>query len=276
MKKSIFFVNTYGCPDAEHDLSKMFALMKEYNISGLQIPYDDLLKLDRDEFKRHLTESGTELVCTHVVQRLFAKDDLDFDNALNVCRKALEDISFFGCKYLMPMAFHTADVDGFSDKERARERLAEGLEILTKESEKYGIRIIVENISQTILPFSTVEDIEYLINRVPELDFCFDTGNFVCIKADTVEAFERLKDKISMVHVKDFGICQSGGYKCDSGINVEHVDFGTGGTSLCDVMKKLTEYKPDIPYIIEIHSCCPEKSAIEQACNFFDGIKVKL
>ena len=32
MRKNIFFVNTYGCPDTANDLEKMFSLMKDYNL----------------------------------------------------------------------------------------------------------------------------------------------------------------------------------------------------------------------------------------------------
>lgn len=272
MKKNIFFINAYGCPAVSGDLSKMFELLKEKGISGLQIAYDELLMLDKEEFKRLLGENDVEVLCTHVVSRLCARDDEIFCGAVNLCKEALCDISHLGCKYIMPVPFYPSDIDGFSDKQRALKRYAEALGIIIQDAKKYGIKVIIENISRNLLPFSTIEDVEFLVNNVQGLEFCFDTGNFFCTNTNELEAFERLKDKINMVHVKDFGLCENDGYECEDGKRVCHVDFGKGEVGLCEVMKRLAEYKPDVPYVIEVHSESPEKTAIDQAIDFFDGI----
>lgn len=269
MNKSIFFVNVYGCPDVSGDLGRMFALMQQTGVSGLQMHYAELMRLDVENFSRLLERNGAFVECVHVTPRLLSSDDKVFTEAVAECERALEDISFFGCKHLMISPFTPYDVD---DRIRSRRRLAEGLSLVAKKAEKYGIRVVIENISQLILPFSTHEDIEYLLDSVKGLGFCFDTGNFVCTKQDTLEAFERLKDRIDMVHVKDFAVCSEGGYACDSGINVVQADFGTGKARLCEVLPLVFKHKPDVPYIIEVHNEAPCINDVVNACGFFDKV----
>lgn len=273
MKKNIFFVNVFDCPEIAGNLEKMFELLKVNGVSGLQIPYDALIGLDKEEFKNLLEKYNVELVCTHIVTRLCAKDDEIFLKAVKDCKKALEYIKFFDCKYFMPVPFYTADVDGLCDKKRAADRFAEGLDIIVKEAENYGTKVIIENISQIILPYSLPEDIMYLLEKVKNLGFCFDTGNFVCTRTDVEKAFEMLKDKIDVVHIKELVECNdTNALKCDSGIYVTNVDFGTGGANLPVVMKKLLENNREIPYIIEVQSQKVYKCEIEQACSFFNSI----
>ena len=269
MKKGIFFVNAYGCPDVSGDLEKMFLLMKETGTLGLQFHISELMRLDKENFKKLLEKNNASPECVHVTPRLFSEDENVFLEAVKECEHALDYISSFGCKYLMVAPFHPSDV---KDRQKALERFAKGLELVVAKAETYGISVVIENISLLILPFSTPEDVEYLLDKVKGLKFCFDTGNFVCTKHDTVDTFERLKDRICMVHVKDFGICKEGGYVCDSGLCVEHVDFGKGEAKLEEVLSLLYRYKPDITYVVEVHNEMPPKDDVVKACSFVDRV----
>ncbi|MBQ8759756.1 MAG: sugar phosphate isomerase/epimerase [Clostridia bacterium] len=272
MQKNFFFVNTYDCSDIAGDLDKMFNLLEEENIKGLQIPYDNLTALDKEDFKKRLNESGVRLVCTHIVARLLSKDETVFESAINGCKRALEYINYFGCEYFMVVPFTPTDVEGFDDRPRAMQNFIKGLKIITEEAKKYGIKVIIENISQLILPFSKIEDLEYILDNVKELGFCFDTGNFLCMGIDdTTEAFERLKDRIEMVHIKELELCGvEGGLGCDSGRYVRHTDFGKGQTNLSVMLSKLYENNKDVPFIIEVQNGSPELSWIKQASKYFD------
>ena len=274
LKSSCFFVNTYDCPDIAGDLDKMFDLLKGENIKGLQIPYDNLIALDKEDFKRRLDKDGVKLLCTHIVARLLSKDENVFEKAIEGCKKALEYISYFGCEYFMVVPFTPSDVEGFEDRPRAMQSFVKALLILVEEAKKYNIKVAIENISQLILPFSKIEDLEYILEKVPGLGFCFDTGNFLCMGIDdTSEAFERLKDRIDMVHIKELVLCgKEGGLGCDSGRYVKHVDFGTGQTNLTVMLSKLYAYKKDVPYIIEVQNGRPELSWVKQASRYFDEI----
>ena len=269
MKKSIFFVNVYGCPEVGEDLGKMFLLMKKIGASGIQFHITELMNLDAENFKELLKENGAYVECVHVTPRLLSDNEEIFAEALNECETALEYISKFGCKRLMVVPFTPFDVE---DKQTALERFAEGLRIVIEKAEKYGISVVIENISLLTLPFSTLSDIEYLLDNVKGLKLCFDTGNFVCTKIDTIEAYKKFSDRIDMVHVKDFCICDEGGFECDSGINVDHIEFGKGEAKLEEVLKLLYKNSPDVPYVVEVHNEKPPKSDVVQACRFSDMV----
>jgi sugar phosphate isomerase/epimerase len=269
MNKSIFFINVYGCPQVSGDLDKMFSLMKKVGASGLQFHITELMNLDADKFKEQLSENGAYVECVHVTPRLLSEDEEIFKEAVKECEDALGYISSFGCKRLMVVPFTPFDV---KDRQKARERFAKGLRLVVKSAEKYGISVVIENISLLALPFSTAEDVGYLLDNVKGLAFCFDIGNFVCTKSDAFTAYEKLKDRIDMVHVKDFGICESGGFACDSGINVKHVDFGTGNAKLEKMLCLLYKNNPDVPYVVEVHNEMPPMDDVVGACDFTDKV----
>lgn len=269
MKKSIFFINVYGCLDVSGDLDKMFSIMKQIGASGLQFHITELMNLDAQKLMTLLAENGAYAECVHVTPRLLSTDEEVFTEAVKECEDALEYISAFGCKRLMVVPFTSSDV---KDRNEARERFAKGLRLVVKSAEKYGISVVIENISLLSLPFSTPDDIEYLLDNVKGLKFCFDTGNFVCTKLDVITAYERFRDRIDMVHVKDFGICEGGGFACDGGINVEHVDFGTGDAKLREVLHLLYKNNPDVPYVVEVHNEMPPKDDVVKACDFTDKV----
>ena len=272
MKNSIFFINIFNCDEVKGNLQKMFALMKKLNVSGLQMSYDEVKSFDTAEYKKALDCNGVKLVCTHITPRLLSKDELVVKSAIDECVQALKTVSPLGCEYLMVVPFHPDDVDGMQDKTRARETFAQALKIIVDEAKKYSVKIVIENISQLILPFSSVEDIEYLIDAVPGLCFCFDTGNVVCIGEDAEKAYEKICGIISMVHIKDFGLCTSDGYGCDSGRMVKHVPFGEGEAKLREILRKHSKVKPATSYIIEIHSEAPREGLVEQACKFAEEV----
>ena len=56
-----------------------------------------------------------------------------------------------------------------------------------------------------LTPFSTAEELLYILNNVPKLKYTFDTGNFSYLSLDIDEAFEKLKSYIGYVHAKDLG-----------------------------------------------------------------------
>ena len=68
---------------------------------------------------------------------------------------------------------------------------------------KYGICPTVENYSITDYPFTTISDIKWLLDNVPDLMFNIDTGNFTLVGEDEVEAARLFADKIVKAHIKD-------------------------------------------------------------------------
>jgi pimeloyl-ACP methyl ester carboxylesterase len=140
-----------------------------------------------------------------------------------------------------------------------------------------GRRDEVSGLSTTEMNhFTEMEDLISVIDEVTSWDWIDETKVFLLgssmgglVSAMTAE---KLKDRIDMVHVKDFGICESGGFACDSGINVKHVDFGTGNAKLEKMLCLLYKNNPDVPYVVEVHNEMPPMDDVVGACDFTDKV----
>lgn len=73
-----------------------------------------------------------------------------------------------------------------------------------------GIMLSIENFSTADVPFSSFDDIEYMLANVKDLKFNFDSGNFFCMGLNVLTAFEKFKDNTVGVHVKDWVYADKG------------------------------------------------------------------
>ena len=66
-----------------------------------------------------------------------------------------------------------------------------------------GIDVTIEDFGLPGSPNGTIAGCAAILDRVPALRFAFDTGNFSCYGEDPHAAYERLRGRISFVHLKD-------------------------------------------------------------------------
>lgn len=66
-----------------------------------------------------------------------------------------------------------------------------------------GVTVGVEDYDDYIAPFSTIDQLDWLMHNVPGLHCTFDTGNFLYNEEDVLQAFDKLKSKVNHLHCKD-------------------------------------------------------------------------
>ena len=98
-------------------------------------------------------------------------------------------------------------------------------------AESYGIQIGFENTPTDYKPLASVEEVCYVLDRVPQLGLIFDTGNFrvADTEADELDIYEQLKDRIVRFHLKDVRIGDfPQGERCRNGQSIIPVPTGSG------------------------------------------------
>jgi len=109
-------------------------------------------------------------------------------------------------------------VDGFR-------KLFKKLAVYGKE---IGVQVTVEDFSTTSVPYASFEDLDWLMDNIPELMFTFDSGNFHLAGFDEMKALEKYTDRTVYLHLK--GILKVD-YETDilrDGHYFEIMDLGTG------------------------------------------------
>lgn len=85
------------------------------------------------------------------------------------------------------------------------ERMAEGLSYAAKLGVEKGVIVTVEDFDDNKSPLSGMNGIRFFLDRIPELQYTLDMGNFITNGEDVLVAWELLKDRVAHVHCKDRG-----------------------------------------------------------------------
>ena len=253
MKLSIFDNNFNNPESIKYPFEKRAEVIKNLGINGVHWSYPDNDNKYMTMFRPH----GFAATSIDVLARLTAKDDNVFNDALEEAFNSLEFAAKIGCDNAMMVPCNADDIDGFEDKPRARERMVEGLKLIVEKAKEYGVRVSIENFSNPLLPFSLIDDIRYILDSVEGLWFTFDTGNFVCVGEDGVKAYNTLKDRIIMIHLKEFGEVAGPGDRVikrrTDGKFLYGTKFGEGLAQLDTILPMAARDFPDIWYEIEHH-----------------------
>ena len=164
MNNCIFFYDILNSPDFQDlDLNERFLKLKKMGISGFQIGDDEIFSVGEEVLLSALTQNGLRAEVIHVCPPLMNKDDAIFEGAVEQCIAAFDLLDRFSCKRMMVVPAPRSDVENASDRPRGQRRMAEGLRRIVSAAKPRDIEIYVENFSTLHAPFSTADDILYLL-----------------------------------------------------------------------------------------------------------------
>lgn len=171
--------------------------VKAAGIDGLEVSQNNLLGRE-DELGNELAYTGLQISSIPAY--------FDFGRDTDVERQSLptlEAAKFLGVKTLLVIPGFLSPEDGEAEQERQVSSMIECVNRLAELADGRGIFLILEDYDNTTAPFSTIAGVRRFLDDCKELSFCFDTGNFRFSGEDELEAYEKLKDRITYVHLKD-------------------------------------------------------------------------
>lgn len=93
----------------------------------------------------------------------------------------------------------------FLEKNSKTQRMAEGLSYAAKVGAEMGVQVTVEDFDDGRSPLYGRRGVRWFLDRIPELQYTMDLGNFVGNEEDVRDAWELLQDRVVHVHCKDRG-----------------------------------------------------------------------
>ena len=168
-------------------------------------------------------------------------------------KKQLDYIAALECDIFMPVPFVGGVHATPEDRRICQDKIVEYLADVVEQSKAYQIRPVLENYSAISCPFATVEDIAYLLDKVPGLDYVLDCGNFWFNNSDVLEAANRFADKTIHVHLKDVIGNPDGAIKVD-GNAADSVAIGDGEIPFPEIFSILKKSGYNGGLTIEINS----------------------
>ena len=192
MKKAIFLAHVKDAARQRGgELKEYLRLTRELGYEGLECDYVDL-EQDPEGFAAMLAAADLQIASIPYY--------CEFEKCVDPAkiRAAVEKMAAAGGKKILAIPGFLGDryPDAMGD-------MVEGLQILCREAMKFGIQVSLEDFDNIQSPCATAEGLAWFFEKVPELGFNLDTGNFLYVEQDVVEITRRFADRITHIHLKD-------------------------------------------------------------------------
>jgi len=110
---------------------------------------------------------------------------------------AVRDVAAVGCRRILAIPGE------WTGAESELTPLVEGLTLLCREAARCSITVTLEDFDSVKSPCATAEGLAFFFDRVPNLRFNLDTGNFLYTDQDVLSCVPPLMDRIAHIHLKD-------------------------------------------------------------------------
>lgn len=172
---------------------------------------------------------------------------------IDIVKRDIDEMEKLGIPILMVApSVELANTD--EELHKMRDILVESFSEIAEYSKGAGIVTTLENQSLIRRADSTIKDVKYILDSVPDLRYVFDAGNFFCVREDALEAYEVFKDKTVLSHYKDWAYVESGGFERENMKNFDGVPFGKGEVPLEEISRRMIKDGINIHVLLEYNS----------------------
>lgn len=151
------------------------------------------------------------------------------------------------------------------------EKNAEGFRAVAQACRKEGIEPGIEDFDDIKSPFCSLSGIRNMLDAVPELGLCLDTGNFVIHNESPLEIFKTHGDRLCRIHAKDRSprpICGDWHLDVPSGDSWYPSPVGAGRMPVAEVIRKAKELGFDGTIVVENFGADPLYPSILASANY--------
>lgn len=216
--------------------AEMFPRAKAAGFVAYDATAWDARYASRQEVMKLCAENGLAIADYIHWVHLATPDDEAFEAAVRSGCEAAHTALAHGTDRLMIVENIVPEDLAALTREQAAQRLIEGLRRIVNYAAKLGVTVMVEDFPAPALPMATSDEMLALLQGAPGLKLILDTGNMLAQKEDPVAFYEKVKDYVVHVHLKDIEYPENattGDIDCDGRRiwNAQHgqgvVDFAT-------------------------------------------------
>ena len=184
---------------------------------------------------------------------------------------ALEHCTVLGAKRFLTIP-GMIDPDDPDHAQQQRENIVQGLLALCALAKERGITVVMEDFDSAVSPYRDMNGVRYFVDRVPDLQVAFDTGNFAFCDEDELEAFELLKDRIAHVHLKDRALAPGSPDERPlvtlGGRKLYASPFGSGIIRSEEILRRLREMHYDGVVTVEHYGAPNQKEYMKKSMQW--------
>lgn len=271
MRISVFFDHVREAAEQTgRELKDVLNQVRAMGITALECSLESLTE-DIDGRKALFSQCDMQVSCIYGMY--------DFANTPDVSLAyPLIDtaVSFGADKVLIVPGF--TEMDGESEWEATRkvqtpamEQIAEVLRKLCGYAKERHVAVTMEDFDDAHAPFASEVQLAWFLKQVPDLNICFDTGNFLYADVDELQAFDVLKERIRHVHCKDRSLLPNGEEipkMTVTGKALYASPVGAGCIKMEEIIRRLKNMGYDDTLVIEHFGAADQCGFMEQSAKW--------
>lgn len=193
------FYREFSC--GSMSLDKFIAFCEEQQVDGVELSDQHIAGVDAGEVREKLLVAGLELP-SYVIAADFVQPEREMmEEAIWETIEKTIRARACGAKHIMLSP--GAPKEGLS-LEEARQLIAQGLETISRFATTRGLTVSTENHGGLAYFRGRVEHMMEFCNKAPLLSLTFDSGNFMFVSEDPLQALDALYQRVVHVHLKDY------------------------------------------------------------------------
>jgi len=259
----------------ESSLADALNRIRALGITALEVNAGDFAKISPDELRKTAETAGMTVLSSHCIAPICSPDAAVSAKAGETVLTAMENAARAGAKFFMLVPSTPDCIADPEDKLRARQAIADSANALLPRAAELGLTVTMENFSRPLYPFSTPEELLWMTENVPGLAITFDSGNFRFLGADMPAAYETLKSRIRLCHIKDWRVDEASGIPTHDGKLLSAALIGRGLVPLSDLLFRMKTDRLSCPLIIEPDGQLPGISMEERLKDAVHFIQTK-
>lgn len=193
-------------------------------------------------------------------------------------RAAVDQAAALGAKILMcaPDGYQE-EIQGYT-RQQIADALVDCLSEIVAYAKEKEITVVIEDAPDVNLPMCKSDELLYILNRVPGLKMVYDSGNMIVWNEDPIMYFDRVSDRVGLIHIKDVKHCVDStpfSEPCADGRKFMTAFLGDGEVDLKGLLKHIYESGYRGGYTLEyppVPKGLAHQKVIQESKEFIDSI----
>ena len=163
----------------------------------------ELAELSLSEYDKYVRRSGMSFGAFVATSDIITAKGAELEENRARVKGYIDELDRLGVNKIM-LAPSVVNAESEAEFYDMRERMVEGYGEMVEYARGSGVKVTIENQSVAQRADSYIRDCKYILDRLPELGFVFDAGNFFCVREDALDAWAVLGARSVHSHMKDW------------------------------------------------------------------------
>jgi len=253
-------ISMYTTYALELDPGKPVENLRYFRERGVE--YADMLDIEPllpplHLYCRYLRDAGIQPGSFVSTEPIASGTPLEQETAIARVKGVIDQLEKLGIPLLM-LAPRVRAAASEAELLSMRQQLIEGFGAVLDYAKGSGVRICMENQSSITRADSTIEDVAFLLDALPDLGYVLDAGNFFCAGEDVLKACDRFACRMVHAHLKDWCWDPYGPVVRENKPRFRGCALGDGILPLKELIARLKQLGYRGNLMIEINSAGPQ------------------